>query len=201
MPALREGIWEAENNYRSVISKLPLRHLAFTAPGKLSSGRLCAASHPRSILRLSTANQGICYVSWTLLSAGISCTAAALGNPALAQELAQASRAALESPATLLLALRAREVTVRQGVPFPEALLWGIHTCVLNSCLWSRGGGLGCGCGSGSGGACAGPGSGSATSAAPGKPIGNVSASAPETVICREHRQPQCLGSAPLSSS
>lgn len=122
-----------------------------------------------------------------------------LRNPALAQELAQATTAALQNPATLLLALWAREVTVSQGLPFPEALLWGIHTCVWSSCLWSPGGDLCCGCGNGSGGACAGPGSASETSAAPGTLIGSVSASAPETATWREHRLPQSLRSAPLS--
>lgn len=122
-----------------------------------------------------------------------------LGNPALAQELAQATTAALESPAMLLLALRAGEVTVSQGLPFPEALLSGIHTCVLNSCLWTPGGDLCCGCGNGSGGACVGRGTGSETSAVPGKLIWSVFASAPETVIWKEQRLSQYLRSAPLS--
>lgn len=119
----------------------------------------------------------------------------------MVQELAQVTTAALENPATLLLALWAREVTVRQGLPFPAALLLGIHTCVLNSCLWSPGGDPCCGCGSGSGGACVGPGSASETSAVPGKLIWSVSASAPETVIWREHTQSQCLRSAPRDTS
>lgn len=72
-----------------------------------------------------------------------------------------------------------------------EALVWGIRTCVLNSCLWTPAGDLGCGCGNGSGGACAGLGTWSETSAGHGKLTSSASASCPETVIWRGHRLPQ----------
>lgn len=82
-----------------------------------------------------------------------------------------------------------------------------IHTCVLNSYLWTPAGDLCCGCGSGSGGVCVGRGTGSETSAAHGKPTSSVAASYPETVIWRGHTLPQiqekgqCIGSAHLSPS
>lgn len=83
----------------------------------------------------------------------------------------------------------------------------GIHTCVLNSCLWTPVGDLCYGCGNGSGGACVGLGTGSETSAVHGKLISSVFASYPETVIWRGHRlhqaqdKGQYIGSAYLSPS
>lgn len=87
-----------------------------------------------------------------------------------------------------------RRLSVMPGTPLcREALVWGIHTCVLNSCLWTPAGDLGCGCGNGSGGACAGLGTWSETSAVHGKLTSSASASYPETVIWRGHRLPQTL--------
>lgn len=125
-----------------------------------------------------------------------------MGNPALGQELAQATSCSRE-PCQAPACSTGRGAHCEPRTPLSRSTPVEIPTCVLSSCLWSRGGGLCCGCGSGSGGACVGRGTGSETSAAPGRPIWSAAASAPESVICREqsvsasHLTPEPLSDTP----
>lgn len=207
MPALREQSWEAEDNHRNVRPKLPLNYLAFTGLGRLSTCRpLCCCLHKKTstFLTLSRVMQVTC--SPRLSSqAGILlysyCPTALMwgqlqtptGKPCFGPGAGTGHCSCwLAKLAMLLLTLKDWRGSLRcQGLPFPEAVVSGIHTCVLNSCLWTLAGDLCCGCGNGSGGVCVGLGTGNETSAVHGKLISSVFASYPETAIWEGHRLPQ----------
>lgn len=194
--------------------KLPLSYLAFTGLGRLSTCRpLCCCLHKKTstLSKFTRVMQVTC--SPRLSSqAGISlysyCPTAlpwgqlqtAMGKPCFGAGAGTGHCSCwLEKLAMLLLTLRDwRGSLWCQGLPFPEAVMSGIHTCVLNSCLWTPAGDLCCGCGNGSGGVCVGLGTGNETSAVHGKLISSVFASYPETVIWKGTQIASDSGDGPV---